>query len=170
MDPKLPNYPSFPLFPLGNYKFLLWVWFCFANKFIFIILFVLVSAYKWYHIFVFLWDMTIFRGVTVLYHTGQGQNAFPRVISTSCIQRGLSKMSQFSCVHAQSLQSYGLFATLWTIARQAPLSMKFFRQEYWSRLPCPPPRIFPTQGSKPNLLRLLHWQEGSLPPAPPKVA
>ena len=28
-----------------------------------------------------------------------------------------------------------LFVTLWTIARQAPLSMKFSRQEYWSRLP-----------------------------------
>ena len=32
-----------------------------------------------------------------------------------------------------------LFATLWTVARQAPLSMGFSRQEYWSRLPCPPP-------------------------------
>ena len=32
-----------------------------------------------------------------------------------------------------------LFMTLWTIARQAPLSMGFSRQEYWSGLPCPPP-------------------------------
>ena len=32
-----------------------------------------------------------------------------------------------------------LFATLWTIAHQAPLSMRFSRQEYWSRLPFPPP-------------------------------
>ena len=31
-----------------------------------------------------------------------------------------------------------LFATLWTVARQAPLSMEFSRQEYWSGLPCPP--------------------------------
>ena len=30
-----------------------------------------------------------------------------------------------------------LFATLWTIACQAPLSMGFSRQEYWSGLPCP---------------------------------
>ena len=71
------------------------------------------------------------------------------------------------CAHAQSLQSCQLFATLWSIARQAPLSMKFSRQEYWSRLPCPPPGIVPTQGSKQNLLCLLHWQEGSLPLAPP---
>ena len=31
-----------------------------------------------------------------------------------------------------------LFATLWTLALQAPLSMGFSRQEYWSGLPCPP--------------------------------
>ena len=31
------------------------------------------------------------------------------------------------------------FATPWTIARQAPLSMEFSRQEYWSRLPFPCP-------------------------------
>ena len=30
-------------------------------------------------------------------------------------------------------------ATLWTVARQAPLSMGFPRQEYWSRLPFPSP-------------------------------
>ena len=29
--------------------------------------------------------------------------------------------------------------TLWTATRQAPLSMGFSRQEYWSGLPCPPP-------------------------------
>ena len=29
--------------------------------------------------------------------------------------------------------------TLWTVACQAPLSMGFSRQEYWSGLPCPPP-------------------------------
>ena len=37
-------------------------------------------------------------------------------------------------------------ATPGTIARQAPLSMVFPRQEYWSGLPFPPPGIFPTQG------------------------
>ena len=31
-----------------------------------------------------------------------------------------------------------LFATQWTVARQAPLFMRFFRQKYWSGLPCPP--------------------------------
>ena len=31
-----------------------------------------------------------------------------------------------------------LFVTLWTVAFHAPLSIEFSRQEYWSRLPCPP--------------------------------
>ena len=39
-----------------------------------------------------------------------------------------------------------LFATLWTVAVQAPLSMGFSRQEYWSGLPCPPPGTLPKQG------------------------
>ena len=43
------------------------------------------------------------------------------------------------CVHAQSLSHVQLFATLWTVAHQAPLSMGFPRQEYWRGLPFPPP-------------------------------
>ena len=35
------------------------------------------------------------------------------------------------------------FATLWTVACRAPLSMEFSRQEYWSRLLCPPPGDLP---------------------------
>ena len=44
-------------------------------------------------------------------------------------------LSRFSCVR--------LFATPWTVALQAPLSMGFSRQEYWSGLPCPPPGDIP---------------------------
>ena len=40
-----------------------------------------------------------------------------------------------------------LFVISWTIARQAPLSMKFSRQEYWSGLPFPPPGDLPDPGS-----------------------
>ena len=36
-----------------------------------------------------------------------------------------------------------LIATPWTVAGPAPLSMGFSRQEYWSVLPCPPPRDLP---------------------------
>ena len=41
-----------------------------------------------------------------------------------------------------------LFATLWTIASQDPLSMGFSRQEYWSGFPCPPPGHLPDPGIK----------------------
>ena len=42
----------------------------------------------------------------------------------------------------------GFFVTLWIVARQAPLSMGFSRQEYWSGLPCPPPDL-PDPGMEP---------------------
>ena len=41
-----------------------------------------------------------------------------------------------------------LFAALWTVSRQAPLSMGFSRQEYWSGLPCLPPWDLPDPGSE----------------------
>ena len=46
----------------------------------------------------------------------------------------------------------GFFATLWTVARQASLSTKFSRQEYWSGLHFLLSGIFPTQGSNPYLM------------------
>ena len=45
-----------------------------------------------------------------------------------------------------------LFVTVWTVARQAPLSMGFSRQEYWSGLPRPPPADLPDPGIKPPSL------------------
>ena len=56
------------------------------------------------------------------------------------------------------------FATLWTVAFQAPMPMGFSRQEYWSELPFPPSGDLPDWGIKP---KSLHWQEGSLPLSPP---
>ena len=44
-----------------------------------------------------------------------------------------------ACVSVKSLSRVQLFATLWTVAPQAPLSMGFSRQEYWSGFPFPPP-------------------------------
>ena len=45
-----------------------------------------------------------------------------------------------------------LFVTPRTLARQAPLPMKFSRQEYWSGLPCPLPGDLPNSGIKPTSL------------------
>ena len=49
-----------------------------------------------------------------------------------------------------------LFAAPWTVACQAPLSIEFSQQEYWSGLPFPSPGDFPDVGWNPCLFRLLH--------------
>ena len=52
------------------------------------------------------------------------------------------KVKLFSCVQ--------LFVTPWTVAYQAPPSMGFFRQEYWSGLPFPSPGDLPNPGIEPR--------------------
>ena len=51
------------------------------------------------------------------------------------------------CLVAQSLR---LFATTWTVAHQAPLSLGLSRPEYWSGWPCPSPGDLPNPGIKPT--------------------
>ena len=53
-------------------------------------------------------------------------------------------------MRAKSLSCVRLFVTPWTVARQAPLSMGFSRQEHWSGLPCPPPGDLPDPGIEPE--------------------
>ena len=62
------------------------------------------------------------------------------------------------CAHSCELSHYSrvqLFATLWTAAHQAPLSMGFSRQENWSGLPCPPPEDVPDPEIEPAPLMSL---------------
>ena len=49
-------------------------------------------------------------------------------------------------MYAQPLNHVQLYVIPWTVAPQTPLSMEFSRQEYWSRLPFPPPRDLPNPG------------------------
>ena len=49
-----------------------------------------------------------------------------------------------------------LFVTPWTVACQAPPSMGFYRQEYWSELPFPSPGDLPNPGSNLGLLHCRH--------------
>ena len=51
-------------------------------------------------------------------------------------------------LQAQLLHLVRLFVTPWTVAHQAPLSVEFSRQEYWSRLPFPIPGDLPNSGIK----------------------
>ena len=67
-------------------------------------------------------------------------------------------------VKVKSLSHVRLFATLWTVAHQAPLSMGFSRQEYWSALLSPSPGDIPDPGIKPRSPAL---QADSLPSEPP---
>ena len=52
---------------------------------------------------------------------------------------------------AKSFSQVRLFATPWSVACQAPLSVEFSRQEFWSGLPCPPPGDSPEPGIEPHL-------------------
>ena len=63
------------------------------------------------------------------------------------------------CMHVLShFSTVRLFATPWTVANQAPLSMEFSRQEYWSGLLFPSPGDFTNPGIEP------------VSPMPPAVA
>ena len=97
-----------------------------------------------------------------------------RVFSNTTVQKhqffGAQLSSQSnSHIHivAKLLSRFRLFATPWTRAYQAPQSVEFCRQEYWSGLPFPSPGIFPTQGSNrglPHCRQTLYClsQQGSL--------
>ena len=81
---------------------------------------------------------------------------FLNVCVCVCVCARAHALSHFSCVP--------LFVTLWTIVCQAPLSMGFSRQEYWSGSPCPPPGDLPDPGAEPGSPAL---QADSLPSEPP---
>ena len=61
--------------------------------------------------------------------------------------------NQQGCVYVLNcFRCVQLFATLWTVAHQAPLFMQLSREEYWSGLPFPPPGDLPHPGIEPALL------------------
>ena len=68
------------------------------------------------------------------------------------------------CLEVKLLSRVRLFATLWSVAYQAPPSLGFSRQEYWSGLPFPSPGDLPNPGIKPGSPVL---QADALPSEPP---
>ena len=70
-------------------------------------------------------------------------------------------------VNVKFLSRVQLFATLWTVAHQAPPSMGFSRQEYWSGLPFPSPGDLPGPGIKPRSPALQVDTLTSEPPGKP---
>ena len=84
---------------------------------------------KWYHQWV----------MNPVWSNSQG---LPLRHSTGC-----QNTAKFTCAWVLSHFSLvQLFATPWTVAHQAPLSMGFSRQEYWNGLPCPSPEDLPEPG------------------------
>ena len=68
------------------------------------------------------------------------------------IFKWLLQYALYIYMHACVLSHFShvpVFATLWTVAHQAPLSMRSSNQEYWSGLPCPPPGNLPDTRIKP---------------------
>ena len=60
------------------------------------------------------------------------------------------ELSMGSEMKGKSLSHVQIFVTLWTVAHQAPQSMGFSREEYWSGLPFPSPGDLPNPGIKPR--------------------
>ena len=89
---------------------------------------------------------------SLLGHQRSAQN------TETCLSRETWSTAELGPVLANLLQSCLTLVTPWTIARQAPLSMGFFRQEYWSGLPCfilgdlPNPGIEPVSLTSPALV------------------
>ena len=76
----------------------------------------------------------------------------------------------FKCTRAQSFSHVRLFAPLWTVACQAPLSMGYPRQEYWSGLPFPPPGDLPDPGMEPMFPALAGGFFTTKPPGKPLIS
>ena len=82
------------------------------------------------------WKITVIRNLNFQkfgHRTSKGTHCYFYFLNSS--------MQIYGCVHAYVcvLSCVHLFVTPWTIAAQAPLSMEFFRQDYWSELLFPGP-------------------------------
>ena len=73
-------------------------------------------------------------------------------------------------VKVKSLSRVRLFATLWTVAHQAPQSMGFSRHEYWSGLPFPSPGDLPDPVIQPRSPALQADALTAEPPGEPAIA
>ena len=100
-----------------------------------------------------------------LLQPGEGGNAY----SSFKMQFSYHLLSKACPVALSHFSRVQLVAALWNVACQAPVSMGFFRQEYWSGLLCPPPGDLPDPGMEPASLKSpafafdCAWQVGSLP-------
>ena len=86
-------------------------------------------------------------------------------VGHDCSDLAVSDLIEVKWSEMKSLSRVRLFATPWTLAYQAPPSLGFSRQEYWSGLPCPPPGDLPNPGIEPIASTAPALQMDSLPPS-----
>ena len=106
------------------------------------------------------WNKYIFTGSKCIIHFLVNSVEWV-CLCIRCDRLCVCALSCFSCIWP--------FVTPWTIAHQAPLSLGFARQEYWSGLSCPPPGALPDPGIEP---RFPAFRADSLPsqtPGKPKI-
>ena len=115
------------------------------------------------------WLKRMFRGTRIQFGQGESLCGCVYVITKVIHASPLEPISLNSLVYSlpyvsvKSLSRVRLFATPWTVAYQAPPSMGFSRQEYWSGLPFPSPGDLPNPGIEPRSPAL----QVTLPSEPP---
>ena len=109
---------------------------------------------------------TLLKMFFLIYFLIEGKLLY-NVVSFSAVQQHKSGIIMYVCC-PRSFPSCPTLCNLGTGARQAPLSMGFSRQEYWSGLLSPPPRDLPDPGIKPIPPASPALQAVSLPTEPPR--
>ena len=102
----------------------------------------------------------LFSVVTARFHILTNSAQWPNFPYTSSFQ-GLAGVREIRFSHVW------LSETLWTVSRQASLSMGFSRQEYWGGLPCLPPGDLPDPRTEPTYLISPALAGGFFTPVPP---
>ena len=100
-----------------------------------------------------IWRGSLWKtGLTVCTSRGQAHTSCCKLQRFWLIILVLDKMVMVTNIVACVLKSGRLLATLWTVARQAPLSVGFFRQEYWTGMPFLPSDDLPNSAIESCLL------------------
>ena len=117
------------------------------------------------------WNFFLFLGSSMcqVFSSFFVTNSYWSIVALQCcVSLCSTEKISHPCVHivVESLSRVWLFAIPWIVARQAPLSMGFPRQENWSGFPFPAPGGLLDLGVEPHISwHLLHGQAVSLPPS-----
>ena len=111
---------------------------------------------------IFNWGLFRIASRLMLWQSHEGRVGLVSVTVCPFLRLPRCSVSGVSTPDVCVLRRVCLFVTPRTVVHQAPSSMGFPCQEYWTRLQFPPPGDLPSPGRNPCLLCLLHWQVDSL--------